>query len=164
MAQSVLALALTYHIFRNNTKQKTAERKAAWFHKVAVDPSIEKCFDYFGVEISFLDEAANACEQLKYQDNAALNALVTARLQEFRSRLTPIRSGVSDLALIFDTRLRQSIFDRFNLLEDEVAEWFDKLQLSKPADPRESLSNMVTSCQSDVLKLLREYEFREWSD
>jgi hypothetical protein len=164
--QSILALALTYYIFRNNSKQKVAERKVAWFHKVAVDPSIEKCFAYFGPELNVLETAALECESLKYvqQDEVALGVAVKARLKDFKGRLRPVRNGASDLAMVFDAELRQSIFDRFNQFEDDVSNWFDKLQSSGASDPRASLPNMVTSCQSDVFRILREHEFKIWTE
>jgi hypothetical protein len=161
--QSLLAIWLTYYIFRSNAKQKIAERKATWFHKVAVDPSIEQCFDYFSNEISTLNVAALDCEALKYRSDAGLDTAVKRILHEFRTRLRPIRNGISDLTLVFDLELRQEVFNRFNQLEDDVTGWFDKLQSATPVESRESLPNLITGCQSDVLKLLREYEFKTWA-
>jgi hypothetical protein len=163
-AQSVFALCLTYYIFRNNAKQKIAERHATWFHKVAVDPSVGKCFDYFGAEVSLLEAAASECERLKYAagNDPAMDGVVRARLKEFRGRLRPARNGVSDLASVFDAHLRQTIFDRFNKFEDDVAGWFDNLQSSNAVDPRSSLPTVVTSCQSDILKILKDYEFEKF--
>ncbi len=165
-AQTLLIVGVTIYIFLGESRRKTSERNAAWFHKVAVDPSIRHCFDYFPREVGTLEASAVKCEQLKFTsgDKSQLNGCVQGALQDFRSRLRPIRNSVSDLALIFCPTLRQAIFDRFNLFEDDVAGWFDRLQSSKAGDRRESLPNIVSACQSDVLKILKEYEFSHWRD
>jgi hypothetical protein len=163
--QAAILWELTYHIFRRSSEQKIAEREAAWFHKVVVDPQIEELRQLFGELASDIAAAAKQCLQGKDAGNdlASFDGIATEAIGNFNARMLPVRRGLMEAVQGFDQQVATKLGARFLVLQDGVTAWFEELRTTKDDSVIEDrMRPILSGCHNDVLTALRQFEFDRW--
>jgi len=163
--QFLLLAVLTYYIFRKNYKQRQMERQAEWYRRLVTDFAVEEITDFSQNASATLADIAKQVAKLKgiSAPSAALDMAIQKGLGDFKEALYNMMRLVAGRLLVFDKTLEQSMVNSCTDLEDHVTEWFATEATSAPGEPREGLFQILNDWQSDVLKLIRDYEFQHWS-
>lgn len=163
--QFLLLAALTYYIFRKNYKQKQMERQAEWYHRLVTDFAIENVTNFSQSASCDLADTAKHLAKLKglSAPSAAIDMAIQQGLGKFKDSLYVMMRLVAGRLLVFEKTLEQSLINRCTDLEDQVTEWFAVEATAAPGEPRQGLFQLLNDWQSEVLKLMRDYEFEQWS-
>jgi hypothetical protein len=161
-AQFIIGLGLTIYTFRRNFEQKTNERKASWYHKVVVDNAIKLLFSYLDSERKEIENAGTLCEVARSNGNLdpiAIDAVFSDAISAFQERLKPIRSDLTNLALVFDKQLFDQIQKLTLVVDDKVSEWFIEVRNSGIVGVTKPVGETLSEFHRDALHVLRNYEF-----
>jgi hypothetical protein len=162
--QFLLLATLTYYIFRRNYIQKTRERHAEWYHRVVTDFAIEEITKFSENSHVLLTGIAKELARLKAisAPKGAMDLAVQKGIGSFKENLYAVQRSVAGRLLVFDKALEQSLVNRCNDLEDDVSEWFNTETTAAAGEPRQGLMSLLNDWQSASLKLIRDYEFKQW--
>ena len=161
--QFLIGIGLTFYTFRKNSLQKTDERRASWYHKVVVDRAIPLLFTYSDAERTALEKAALDCEIAKFDQTGTpleVEAKYANALADFQSRLRPLRAELTNLALVFDRKLFDSVQAVTLTLDDAVSEWFYQAKNNGTLRVTKTVGDILSDFHRGVLTTIREYEFR----
>ena len=162
--QFVLLATLTYYIFRRQYRQKTIERHAEWYHRVVTDFAIEKVTSHSETARTILVKVAKEVGQLKaiLAPSGAIDNVVTQGLAEFKAVLYVVSRSIAGRLFVFDQQLERSFRELCDALEDNVADWLQDVARAAPGEPLPGISALLNDWQSNSLKLIRDYEFKQW--
>jgi hypothetical protein len=150
--QFVFLFCLTVYTFRSAAKQKLAERKAAWYHKVVVDFSITNVSDFVERSIPKLESLITEMHSFPGYSNDVRDGFA-----EFKGDLSALLDALQRRLECFPKSPVRDVSAIFLGLEDEVAEWFDPAIFDRQ-DVRRTLNRF----QGNVLGRLRDFEFNSW--
>ena len=163
LIQFMCLAGLTYYIFARGSRQRVAERKAKWYHKIVVDHCVEALREFFrdsetllcgcSLELSKIDPG-NQPEKF--------DQLIQGALANFKAKLHAINMDASGRISFFDEATTKLLLARVDKFEDDVAAWFDQYKKSQPFDHRTSLPRLLTKCQNELLEIIMNYEFSTW--
>jgi hypothetical protein len=162
-AQFCVLAWITWYVFVDGSRQKVAEREATWYHKIVVDHSIQAMSGFFAIATKALCVCSIDLLQLAdAKTEAAYDQKIRETLAAFKKSLAEMRNDVSGRLAFFDAKTHSSFLARTDRLEDEIALWFDAYKKAQAYDHRTSLPEVLNSCQSELLGIIKQYEFNQW--
>jgi hypothetical protein len=159
--QIVLSVAvglLSVTTFLLGYRKRIRERRAAWYQKVVVDESLPKLFEFFGNVEGDLFAAVSDCQKNSEGGRKTLSNKVTAAIAAFSTRLADVQNFTAERLVVFDERAAERLADRFEMLQDDVVDWFEDCVVKKRRKSEE-MRDLLLVAQRDLLKLLYECEF-----
>jgi hypothetical protein len=171
---SALALGIaTYLVTRRDKREeltsagsdKTRERKAIWFHKIVVDDAVEMLTNFANSMKAKLENAAAKDTKLRIEasgDKAKLEIAdreLGEAMTEFSVELSRLISSLAMRIQVIDIELARKITASGDEQDKAVTEWLQKNIDRKTFDGRSSLSEVIFSAQTQILRLLFDYEF-----
>jgi hypothetical protein len=153
---------LTIYTFRSNSRQKIVERQAAWYHKLVVDPMIDKVSEFFDQSEKILCAAAKLADDYRAGRQVGLGPDATKNITAFKELLydlsRDIQYRISPFGFQHEERVSQLIDD----FEDKVTLWFDQQARASSHEPRADLRKLLKNAQVGIFKELIDIEFDTW--
>src|ERR1700687_3493140 len=160
--QFLALLALAIYTFRSQGQQKIRERQAAWFHKVVVDPLIERIDDFFNRSLEMLHKAADLVDRDRSLGATAISDQPKKDIAVFKGVMFGLAAEVSRRLGPFDPAAESWANGLFEELEENLMQWFDSQLLMKPHQRRDALDSILIEFYKSLLRGLIRMEFRRW--
>jgi hypothetical protein len=162
LLQFLALLTFAIYSFRTGTRQKLRERRAAWFHKVVVDPLVVRIDTFFAGSVEVLHGAANLVDRDRVSGATVLSQDLRGEIAKFKSMMFDLAAEVSRRLQPFDPATERWASALFDNLEEEVTKWFDAQLFVKPHQRRDALDNTLGEFYTSLLRGLMQMEFRHW--
>ena len=160
--QFLALLAFAVYTFRIGTRQKLRERQAAWFHKVVVDPLVERIDTFFSASVEILHKAADLVDRDRVSGATVLSKDLKEEIAKFKGAMFVLAAEVSRRLQPFDSATERWASGQFDNLEEAVTKWFDAQLFVKPHQRREDLDSFLTEFYTSLLRGLMQMEFQHW--
>ena len=160
--QFLALLAFAIYTFRTGTRQKLRERQAAWFHKVVVDPLVERIDTFFNGSVEMLHKAADLVDRDRVSGATVLSKDAKEEIAKFKEAMFDLAAEVSRRLQPFDPATERWASGLVDNLEEAVTKWFDAQLSVKPHQRREALDSFLTEFYTSLLRGLMQMEFRHW--
>lgn len=160
--QFLALLAFAVYTFRTGARQKLRERQAAWFHKVVVDPLVERIDTFFTVSVEILHRAADLVDRDRISGATVLSKDLKEEIAKFKGAMFDAAAEVSRRLQPFDPATERWASGLFDNLEEAVTKWFDAQLHVKPHQRREALDSFLVEFYTSIFRGLMEMEFRHW--
>jgi hypothetical protein len=160
--QFVALLGFAIYTFRFQAQQKIRERQAAWFHKVVVDPLIDRIDDFFSRSLETLHIAAGLVDKDRLSGASAISQQPKHEIAFFKEKMFGLSAEVSRRLGPFDSKVQVWAAGLFDKLEEDVTRWFDSQLLTMPHQRREDLDNILVEFYKTLLRGLIRMEFQRW--
>jgi hypothetical protein len=160
--QFLALLAFAVYTFRTGRRQKLRERQAAWFHKVVVDPLVERIDTFFTTSVEILHKAADLVDRDRVSGATALSKDLKEEIAKFKGVMFDAAAEVSRRLQPFDPATERWASGLFDNLEEAVTKWFDAQLYVKPHQRREALDSFLVEFYTSIFRGLMQMEFRHW--
>ncbi len=157
--QFLALLAFAIYTFHTGTRQKVRERRAAWFHKVVVDPLVVRIDTFFTGSVEVLHGAANLVDRDRVCGATVLSQDLKEEIAKFKITMFDLAAEVSRRLQPFDPATERWASDLFDNLEEEVTKWFDAQLFAKPHQRREALDGSLVEFYTSLLRGLLKRNF-----
>jgi hypothetical protein len=160
--QFLALLAFAVYTFRTGARQKIRERQAAWFHKVVVDPLVERIDTFFTVSVEMLHKGADLVDRDRVSGATVLSRDTKEEIGKFKDAMFDLAAEVSRRLQPFDPATERWASGLFDNLEEAVTKWFDAQLSVKPHQRREDLGSFLVEFYTSIFRGLMQMEFRHW--
>jgi hypothetical protein len=153
---------LTIYTFRSGARQKLAERRAAWYHKLVVDPMITKISEFFEKAEVTLCGAAELAESHRAEAKKGIGTDAKKKIATFKKSLYEISRDLQYRLSPFGSDHEKKVSDLMDALEDDVTAWFDFQAKAAAHEQREDLSKLLKRAEVSLFRSLIDIEFETW--
>ncbi len=160
--QFVALLAFAVYTFHSQGQQKIRERRAAWFHKVVVDPLVDRVDDFFTRSLEMLHKAADLVDRDRALAATAISEQPKQDIAVFKGVMFGLSAEVSRRLKPFDSAADAWANELFERLEEDLMRWFDSQLVIKPHQRRDALDSILVDFYRRLMGGLIRMEFRHW--
>jgi hypothetical protein len=157
---AVITLPVAVLTFWLGYRQKDRERMLTYYHKVVVDGSLLKIFDFFEKQAAELDRAAREALQGTASDERVVPKGCTVTLAAFSTGLFDLKDFIAQRTALFDERITPQIEQGFEDIQDRASEWFNDIAQFKRREVAE-LAAILTKGQREIVRMLYRGQFRD---
>jgi hypothetical protein len=158
---ALLALGLTYYIFRRNAEQKMNERQAGWYSAIFVNDQKTELDTFFSRSRELLKSYDSEGDD-KIINSSLLKDSAPAVLASFTSLSHDARRGLVDRAALFDSLLSIQLSEEMLKLEDDISNRVDLVTRTNPFPSNSGIFSKLRDSHNKVLSIIRNFEFEHW--
>lgn len=158
--QIALVTWLTLFTFRRTERQKSEERRAAFFHALILDGGLGKLRDTFDHIGTKLQQAANELDSHRAHWLAArISAFISETMIDYSVNLSTAMRMFALRVHVMDAALAQALSKHCDDLENAVTNWFETAASRQGYDSCASLKEILVHGENEIYRLLHDYEF-----
>jgi hypothetical protein len=160
--QFVLLVCLTLYTFCAGIRTKISERRAAWYHKVVVDPMIPLICAFFAEAEKILCEASALLITNRAANQEGIGKDVALKITDFKKLLYDLSRNLQYRLLAFSSEYEDRVSRLLETVENDMTEWFAKQAACEPHAQRDDLVKLLRCSQTHLFRTLIEIEFETW--
>jgi hypothetical protein len=162
VAQTLYISWLTYYVFLAGSRQRVAERRAAFFHALVLDKGLANLqLSFENLRMKLESRAENLEKHKNFWTAEIIDEFMAEMTTEYNVMLSSTLRRFATRVSVMDRNLAKRLSDHSEQFEDKVTMWFLTFAKRSAFEGCDSLPDILAEGENEVYRLLHDFEFGE---